>query len=494
MPKASAMQEYIRTHSNDLRTGRKRNGHAYPPGDDLGIESSEKHVEPQDIESNFVKAIGLSSLIHPTHDRRQSDFLFMDKDISSTSLLNLASAQNLMADACDVFGLSLPGFEYMTELYFDTMNQFSLFHRPSFAKKVQAIKISSHRQALFAAMFSHSARFRSGDSLSHHNSDSMRFHNQALDLIYESLDEASDEQPSLCLLQAMVLVTFYELTKGVKGRAWRLLGSCVRVAYELHLHLIDYEALEENYKVGRDLSRWIEEEEGRRCWWAIWKMDVFASVIRRLPTAIDWNMIDTYLPASDEHWISNQYCRSCFLERDPVARPKALKDSGNENPDAWLIVITSIIRDAQVLHKGNLQGILMDMNAERCSDQILHYFRNSFSKRKRQEDSSRLQSLVHALQCTTAAMPQSLHHDKSLLDFEAHCSPVVYDAGAKQLQSAKYNIYLSLKHAQFMIYHHHAFDEIVDSTYHVREIYGVLEYTPSAARQPGYFGNTTQSI
>lgn len=84
-----------------------------PPGDDLGIESSEKHVEPQDIESNFIKAIGLSSLIHPTHDRRQSDFLFMDKDISSTSLLNLASAQNLMADACDVFGLSLPGFEYM---------------------------------------------------------------------------------------------------------------------------------------------------------------------------------------------------------------------------------------------------------------------------------------------------------------------------------------------------------------------------------------------
>ncbi|KAJ5548907.1 Fungal specific transcription factor [Penicillium frequentans] len=313
-------------------------------------------------------------------------------------------------------------------------------------------------------MFSHSARFRSEDSPSHQDSDSMRFHNQALDLIYKSLDEASDEQPSLCLLQAMVLVTFYELTKGVKGHAWRLLGSCVRVAYELHLHLIDYEALEENYKVGRDLSRWIEEEEGRRCWWAIWKMDVFASVIRRLPTAIDWNMIDTYLPASDEHWFSNQYCRSCFLERDPVARPKALKDCGNENPDAWLIVITSIIRDAQVLHKGNLQGILMDMNAERCSDQILHYFRNSFSKRKRQEDSSRLQSLVHALQCTTAAMPQSLHHDKSPLDFEAHCSHGVYDAGAKQLQSAKYNIYLSLKHAQFMIYHHHAFDEIVVGT------------------------------
>ncbi|KAJ5998973.1 Fungal specific transcription factor [Penicillium sp. IBT 35674x] len=274
-----------------------------PPGGDL------------DIESNFVKAIGLSSLIHPTHDRRQSDVLSMDKDTSSTSLLNLASAQNLMADACDVFGLSLPGFEYI------------------------------HRQALFAAMFSHSARFRSEDSHLHHKSDSIRFHNQALDLIYESLDEASDEQPSLCLLQAMVLVTFYELTKGVKGRAWRLLGSCVRVAYELHLHLIDYEALEENYKVGRGLSRWIEEEEGRRCWWAIWKMDVFASVIRRLPTAIDWNMIDTYLPASDEHWFSNQYCRSCFLERDPLARPKALKDCGNENPEAWLIVITSIQKE-----------------------------------------------------------------------------------------------------------------------------------------------------
>ncbi|KAJ5639611.1 Fungal specific transcription factor [Penicillium longicatenatum] len=181
------------------------------------------------------------------------------------------------------------------------MSQSSLLHPPSFAKKVQAIQVPAHRQALFAAMFSHSARFRSEDVSLQCKSDSMKFHNQAVDFIYDSLDEASGEQSSLCLLQAMVLVTFYEVTKGVKGRAWRLLGSCVRVAYELYLHLIDYEALEESYKVGRGLSRWIEAEEARRCWWAIWKMDTFASVIRRLPTAIDWNMIDTHLPASDDH-------------------------------------------------------------------------------------------------------------------------------------------------------------------------------------------------
>lgn len=352
------------------------------------------------------------------------------------------------------------------------MTEFSLFHRPSFPQKIQNIRNSIHRQALFAAMLAYSAGFYPESSfsqtLSPHNPscapDAARFHQQALQLIEKSLNETHDPSPSLCLLQAMVLVTFCELTKGVRGRAWRLLGSCVRLAYELHLHLIDYEGRQEYFKIGRDLSLWISDEERRRCWWAIWKMDTFASVIRRLPVGIDWTMVDTYLPVPDELWFSNHYSQSCFLERDPVARVKALKRCGNESPHSWTIVITSIMRDAQVLHKGNLHGILIEMDSERSCDQLLHYYRNHFRRKKSPEDSLRLRSLVCALNSATAELPECLAYGKEPLNFGTSFGSEIDDLQARRVHCAKYNIYLSLKHAQFMIYHLYAFSEIVSGT------------------------------
>ena len=359
-----------------------------------------------------------------------------------------------------------------TDLYFDTMTDISLFHRPSFGHKIQTIKDPGHLQALFASMFAYSADFQVADAvdspahiqISSWKPDPMRFHNQALTLIDKCLDECPDQPPSLCLLQAMILITFCELTKGVRGRAWRLLGSCVRVAYELHLHLIDYEGREEYFKVGRDLSRWIADEERRRCWWAIWKMDNFASVIRRCPTAIDWSMIDTYLPVSDEFWFNNQFQRSCFLEREPTTRGQILKSCGNEGSDAWLIVISSIMRDAQVLLRGNLRGVLLDVDPHNSSDQLLHYFRNSFCRKKTHEDSTRLKALIRALQTATSNLPKSLVYDGEYLDFGFDFLEGIRDYEVRRLHSAKYNIYLTMKLAQFMIYHHYAFGEIVSGT------------------------------
>lgn len=348
------------------------------------------------------------------------------------------------------------------------MTDFSLFHRPSFGHKIQNIKNPGHLQALFASMFAYSAGFQIDDAAdSNHirpsswTLDPMRFQNQALTLINTSLDECSDQPPSLCLLQAMILITFCELTKGVHGRAWRLLGSCVRVAYELHLHLIDYEACEEYSKVGRDLSRWVADEERRRCWWAIWKMDNFASVIRRCPTAIDWNMIDTYLPVSDESWFNNQFQRSCFLEKEPTARGEILKRCRNDGADAWLIVISSIMRDAQVLLRGNLRGVLLDVDPHNNFDQLLHYFHNSFCRKKTHEDSTRLKTLIRALRTATSNLPKFLVYDGEYLDFGFDFLAGIHNSEVKQLHSAKYNIYLTMKLAQFMIYHHYAFGEIV---------------------------------
>ncbi|KKA22697.1 Fungal specific transcription factor [Rasamsonia emersonii CBS 393.64] len=433
--------------------------------EELGADSNSSGSP--DVESNFVKAISLSSLIHPTHEICSSPLPTRRDMSSSSSLLNLVGAQTLLTETCNVLGLSIRMFQRLIDSYFDNMTAFSLFHQPSFGYKIQNIENPRHLQALFAAMFSFSARFETASSIDGvdrqqiepRTLDYRRFHHQALELIENSLKETSDTPPSLCLLQAMTLITFCELTNGVRGRAWRLLGSCVLVAYELHLHLIDYQAREEYVKVGQDLARWTADEERRRCWWAIWEMDNFASTIRRCPTAIDWNMIDTYLPVKDEFWFNNQYQRSCFLAREPINRWKMLKKCRNESPTAWLIVINSLMRNAQVLLRGNLQGVLLDVDPHDNTEQLLHYFRNSFRRKKTQEDSARLKTLVHALQNVISQLPESLVYQGEYLDFGS-----IADVENRRLHSAKYSIYLTIQLARFMIYHHYAFGEIVSGT------------------------------
>ncbi|KAJ5982942.1 Fungal specific transcription factor [Penicillium waksmanii] len=460
----------LKDHFNNLEgTGCDFRLHDEDSSNENSAESDDIQFNSIDVESNFVKAIGLSALIHPTHDLCLLTLPMKQETILSGSILNLAGAQSLLMDACDAFGLSLEGFQHLTDIYFDSMTEFSLFHRSSFGNKIQNIKNPGHLQALFASMFAYSATFHIDDAVdpmthiwtSPCTPDPMSFHNLALKLINKSLDECSDQAPSICLLQAMVLITFCELTKGVRGRAWRLLGSCVRVAYELHLHLIDYEARDEYFKVGRDLSRWIADEERRRCWWAIWKMDNFASVIRRCPTAIDWNMIDTYLPVSDELWFNNQFQRSCFLEREPTTRAEILKSCGNDGADAWLIVTSSIMRDAQVLLRGNLRGVLLDLDPHNASEQLLHYFHNSFCRKRTDKDSAQLKTLIRALRNTIASLPKFLVYYGEYLDFGFKLLERKRDSETRRMHSAKYNIHLTMKLAQFMIYHHYAFGEIV---------------------------------
>lgn len=313
-------------------------------------------------------------------------------------------------------------------------------------------------------MFSFSARFISGDppkgvplqQREFESIDYMSFHVQALELIEISLKQAGDNPPPLCLLQAMVLSTFCELTNGVRGQGWRLLGSCVRLAYELNLHLIDYDAQEESVKIGQDLSRWTADEERRRCWWAIFTMDSFASTIRRNPTGIDWSMIETYLPVADEFWFNNQYQPSCFLHRDPSYRCKLLKMRGNESADAWMIAINSIMRNAQVSLDGNLQGVRFNVDPHNNTNQLLHYFRNSFLKKKTKEDSMMTKLLIESLQIAIASLPNFLVYRGEYLDFS---NPD--DTESRRAMSAKYNIFITVQLARFMIYHHYGFDEVM---------------------------------
>ena len=153
------------------------------------------------------------------------------------------------------------------------------------------------------------------------------FYHLARKTIIEIMHELGDEPPPLVVLQAYVLSTHYLLTKGVHGRAWRSLGVSVRLAYEMNLHLVD--------SCGSNIESeppelWCQKEEARRCWWAVFEMDIFASVVKRVPTAIDWSQIETLLPVEDEYWFRGEPRQSCFLEVNVNDRWKSLEESGNK--------------------------------------------------------------------------------------------------------------------------------------------------------------------
>ncbi|KAL2842688.1 hypothetical protein BJY01DRAFT_248953 [Aspergillus pseudoustus] len=321
-------------------------------------------------------------------------------------------------------------------------------------------------------MFAHSVRFegRSLDgtppvittALGYDVDAYTHFQNLAYTLVQQSLDETISPASKLCLLQAMALIVFNDLLRGVHGRASRLLGSSTQVAYELHLHLVDFQAPGHSQGIGSDLARWVADEERRRCWWALWKMDNFSSMIRRCPTAINANRIETYLPVPDAPWFNYHFQASCMLEVIPQARAKALKSSGNESADAWQIVISSIVRDAQALPKGNMQGVLLNVDpTNAATKQLCRYFRNSFRKRQTQEDPTQVETLIDSLHTIIEALPVYLRYKGEYLNFGFDAFTASRESEVRHLHAAKYATHFGLQLAQFMIYHNHAFDEIV---------------------------------
>lgn len=169
------------------------------------------------------------------------------------------------------------------------MTAFCLFMEDMLEAKLASVTRLLDAEALLAAMFSFSARFQDASSIQQYQSS--HFADMASKKISQALDEYGDASCSLCLLQACILHSFYELTRSVRSRAWRVLGQCIRIAYgELQLHLVDqeFDSSSPTADTDIDVEDWAQREEKRRAWWAIWEMDVFASTIRRLPTALDW--------------------------------------------------------------------------------------------------------------------------------------------------------------------------------------------------------------
>lgn len=256
----------------------------------------------------------------------------------------------------------------------------------------------------------------------------------------EAMRECSNGPPPLCLFQALVLLTFQQMIKGVCTSSWRRLGLCIRVAYEMDLHHVD----RDNFPEQQDLTLWCEIEERRRVWWAVWELDVFASMIKRCPSGIDWTENETRFPVSDEHWFNREFHPSCFLEAKPLDRLKALQRCGNESIKAWFIVLNSYMREGHVISKfrsprpGRGNGSPYVCTKDTAKD-----------------TTDRLATLSNTLRCFSMALPKHLRYRNEYLSFSSR-DPVT-GVALRQLHSAKYGIHVLTQLARMMINHHDAY-------------------------------------
>lgn len=321
-------------------------------------------------------------------------------------------------------------------LYFTNMTAFSLFSRDMLEAKLSSIKRATDREALLAAMFAYAARFKTpspDEGFIGSCPAAAQFASIASQRLHQALEEHGDRSPPLCIVQAYALLSFYELSRSVRPRSWRVLGECIRLAYEMRLHAVDegFAGTDLTEFSTQDIEQWVAREEHRRTWWAIWEMDVFASTIRRLPTAIDWAQNATLLPVSDDKWFKRSYQTSCFLAPEPNARWKSLVESGNRCAKAWFILVNSVMRNTQVL-----------VYAADTNRQLYEGDR-----------SAGLTLMANILSCTSMSLPEEVVYNGELLSFREQgdgttgpCSP--------QADADKYGLHLMIQLSHFMINHH----------------------------------------
>ncbi|KEF55568.1 uncharacterized protein A1O9_08318 [Exophiala aquamarina CBS 119918] len=312
-------------------------------------------------------------------------------------------------------------------------------------------------------MFSLSSRSCTQDT-SPRGDDSGRISHQelhaiSLEYINFSLEACSNNAPSLCLLQAITLAGYYKIVNGVYGPAWRLVGTGVRIAYELRLDLIDCKGYVKPPTCERELMAWTGDEERRRCWWALWEMDIFASTIQRTPTAINWSMNETFLPVSDEYWFTNTYQASCLLHGQPEERWKSLKHAGNENSVAWANLFASLMHDGRILCQESMRGIIPYAEHQDDASKLAHYCSQDY-RRKAQNMSDRLSNLVSAYRDTVQNLPASLSYHGESLSFDLVGGEDPFSM--RRSSSARYSVQMMSASACYMIYQNYVFADVVE--------------------------------
>ncbi|CAG9955826.1 unnamed protein product [Clonostachys rosea f. rosea IK726] len=402
-----------------------------------------------------VNVSDLSYILHPVHEVSTPEKKEKGQSPGKDKIDH--PDRPLVEMACSELGLPIEGLNDKTQIYFRNMVAINLFHEPSFQDKLAAITSMTQICGLLAAMFSFAARFSSSDLNSAHEREFQpsptakadQLLNKALKYVNEALIECDDEPPPLCVVQALVIATHCQLTRGVHGKAWRSLGLCVRLAYELNLHLIDAGGI--GCGDTEDALAWREEEERRRAWWAIWEMDVFASTIRRTPTAIDWAHMETLLPVDDWQWFGDRKSPSSFLEREPTLRWKSLYRSGNQSPKSWFLIINSLMKDAQILSSPHGVRAKPEVTKAGCQSGRLCPCGG-------EDTFQQLEILSNTIQCFVLALPSHLRYRGQHLSFDSTLEPR-QNGSTHQLHCGIYNIFVMTQLARLMIHRYDLFHQ-----------------------------------
>ncbi|OAP62333.1 hypothetical protein AYL99_04536 [Fonsecaea erecta] len=301
----------------------------------LASSIAESHLLDEAVRQH---SISIHHLISPSHEasspRSQGIVPVADQLVKVT--------EDTLKSACSDLGVTLEFMKRTVGNFFRTFTSYGLFRESTFASKLSQIATPLQLKALLAAIFIFGGK---GDVDGHSKALSRsHFGDLANDYIDKVLEECGDDQPPLCLLQAKILVTHWMIVKGVRGRAWRSLGLCIRIAFELGLDSVDSDVVPNSSPI--DLNRWCEDEERRRAFWALYEIDTFATVIKQVPNVTNWTPNKVLLPADDDRWFQGKYQQSSFLHHDFIERPKSLQQTGTKSARAWFLVLISFLAEA----------------------------------------------------------------------------------------------------------------------------------------------------
>ncbi|ETN40265.1 uncharacterized protein HMPREF1541_04541 [Cyphellophora europaea CBS 101466] len=418
----------------------------------VSISSSSTTLRnPKDIQS-------LSFIIHPSHESTSPQ----SQRIAESPNGRSPSSGSLVIAACAAMQIAPDMMNVLAENYFRTFMSFRLFPESRFWAQILQIQDLNTVKALLAPIAAFAVKqweptpAQLGFSPVVATISVAGLIEFAMKAANAALVDCGDEPPPLPLLQSLVLISHWLLIQGVRGRAWRYLGVCIRVAYELNLHLVDSGKTSD--WIDNDPTGWAQDEEKRRAWWAIWEMDVFASVIRRCPTAISWLQNETFLPAEDNMWEQQQPQRSCLLEINTMSRCKVLQATGNHSPRAWFVVINSIMKDAQTISAPN--GVNRSLGSELGWEGAFTPQQQAANQAERIDEArKRLTTFYNAARYFSMALPGSLKYRGQYLNFDSTAAVQVL-AGTKtlrELHAQIYSIHLMTQLAFLMTLKYHLF-------------------------------------
>lgn len=329
--------------------------------------------------------------------------------------------------------------------FFQTFTTFGLFREPHFLTKLNQISSTVQTKALLAAVFAFACKgsLPLQQSPEENQLSATKYGDLAIMYAEEAMSECGDDVPPLCVLQTLILITHWLIIRGVRGKAWRYVGVCIRVLFEIGLNSIDTDRDSDSCEA--DPERWCRDEEGRRAYWAVWEMDQYTSHIKHLPITSDWTRDGVHLPAEDGRWLACRPQESCALALDLIDRCKNLQATGSKSTRAWYIVIAS------------------SLNVVSHEIAYSQKYTRHFSKGQIRLITDRWPVLYNTIQLSMIFLPQELSFHGQYLSFGTQNMGLSLDSSERQRHSAIYEIALMPEVSKIMALRPYVFDAYIRS-------------------------------